>query len=428
MFNLKEYGSRVGTEILAGLTTFLTVAYILVLIPGMLKAANMPADEVVVSIAICSALGAFIMGLVANRPYVLAPGVGAGAFFAFGMVSAYGVSWQVALAATLIAGGVFLLLTLVGLRNLLYHAIPPSVRMAAMVGIGLFLTIIGFEGAGITVDHPATLITLGKLTDPKVLLALAGVVLIAALMANRVAGAFVIGIVAVTAAAWLVGLAPMPTSFMYAIPEMPQHIIMAMDFSQITSTTFASLVIAFFFLTVLDTAGSLSGLGRLGGMIDPDGRVFGSTATYATSATGIILSSVMGTSPNAVFIESAVGMQAGGRTGLTAIVVGLLFLIALFFVPVFTAIPVIATAPALIVAGGMMMRGARDLDWTKAEDIIPAFLTMASMAFTFNVAHGISLGVISHVLIYTLSGRARELNASMMIVSIILAIYLGAYL
>ncbi len=427
MFDLRAHGSTFGAECVAGLTTFLTVAYILALIPNMLSAAGMPADEVVVMITVCGALGAFIMGLATNRPYVLAPGVGMGSFFAFGVVLGYGVTWQVALAATLVSGIAFLLLSAVGLRDVLFRAIPDSVRMATMVGIGLFLAIIGFQNAGLTVDHPATLITLGSITAPSVFLALCGVLLTTVLLARHVFGAIAIGIVVISGIAWLTQLAPAPTS-LFALPVMPREVVLAMDFSEMFSGLFLSIVIAFFFLDVLDTAGALSGMGRLGGLMDPDGKVFGSKASYVTDASGTILTSLLGTSPNTTFIESAVGMQSGGRTGLTAIVVGLLFLVALFFTPVFVAIPAIATAPALIIAGGMMMRGARDLEWNKIEDIVPAFLTIASMAFTFNIAHGVSFGIVSHVIIYTLCGRAAELNKSMVVVSIVLAVYLAAYL
>ena len=409
MFNLKQHGTSVGTELLAGLSTFLTIAYILALIPNMLSTAGMPAEEVVVMITACGALGAFIMGFGANRPYVLAPGVGMGAFFTFSVVLGYDVTWQVALAATFVSGVMFILLAAVGLRGVLFRAIPDSVRMSTMVGIGLFLTIIGFQSAGITVDHPATLITLGSITQPKVLLALVGIILVTVLLAREVFGAIAIAVIVLTAIAWLTQLEPTPSS-LFSMPAMPREIFMAMDFGQVFTTTFLSIVVAFFFLDVLDTAGTLSGLGRLGGLMDADGKVFGSKAAYVADASGTILGSALGTSPNTTFIESAVGMQSGGRTGLTAVVVGVLFIAAFFFTQVFVAVPAIATAPALIVAGGMMMRGARDLDWTKIEDIVPAFMTIASMAFTFNIAHGVSFGIVSHVIIYALCGRGRELK------------------
>lgn len=427
MFNIQERGSSLSTEILAGTTTFLTIAYILFLNPKMLGDAGMPANEVAIMIALGGAICAVLMCFITNLPYVLAPGVGMSSFFAYGVVLGYKVDWHLALAAALVAGVIFLILVLAGLRNFLYLAFPTVVRIAMMVGVGFFLTIIGFQNAGLTVAHPATLIALGKISNPDVLLALFGLFLTGALMAWQVKSAILIGIITVTAVAWSTGLSPAPTTW-FAFPTLTGTTLLAMDFSQITSDVFLKITIAFLMLAVLDVGGTLSGLSRLGGLIDKDGKIFGSHAAYGVDAIGIMLSSLFGTSPNTVFIESAVGMQAGGRTGLTALTVGLLFLLSLFFIPVFVAIPATATAPALIIVGAMMMRGATDLDWTHAEDIIPAFLTIATMAFTFNVAHGVAFGVISYVILYLLRGRLYELNWAMLLLSVILSIYLAFYL
>ncbi|MER2526927.1 MAG: NCS2 family permease [Candidatus Competibacter denitrificans] len=426
MFSIQERGSSVSTEILAGTTTFLTIAYILFLNPKMLADAGMPIGEAAVMIALCGAICAVLMCFLTDLPFVLAPGVGMSSFFAYGAVLGYGIDWRVALAAAFVAGMIFFLLVLVGLRNFLYLAFPQVVRVAMMVGIGMFLAIIGFENAGLTIAHPATLISLGKISSPNVLLAFSGLLLMGALMAWHVKGAILIGIITITAIAWLTGLSPAPQTW-FALPNLTGTTVMAMDFSQITTGLFVKTVIAFLFLAVLDVVGTLSGVSRLGGLMDKDGKISGSHAAYGTDALGIMVGSIFGTSPNTVFIESAVGMQVGGRTGLTALTVGFLFFLSLFFIPAFVAIPAIATAPALIIVGAMMMRGATDLEWTRAEDIIPAFLTLATMAFGFNVAHGVALGVISYVILYTLRGRFGELNWAMFLMSFILAIYLGFY-
>lgn len=427
MFNIKERGSTIGTELLAGTTTFLTIAYILFLNPKMLGDAGMPAAEVATMIALSGAICALLMCFIADLPFVLAPGVGMTSFFAYGAVLGYGVDWKVALAAAFVAGAIFFVLVLSGLRNFLYLALPPVVRIAMMVGIGLFLAIIGFQNAGLTVDHPATLVSLGKISNPNVLLALFSLLLMGALMAWQIKGAILIGIITTTAIAWLTGLSPAPSSWV-ALPSFSGQTFFAMDFSQMGSGLFIKLVLAFLFLSVLDVTGTVCGINRLAGLMDKDGKIFGSHAAYGTDAFGIMLSSLFGTSPNTIFIESAVGMQAGGRSGLTALTVGLLFLLSLFFIPVFIAIPAAATAPALIIVGAMMMRGATDVEWTDAEDIIPAFLTIVMMAFTFNIAHGIAFGVISYVILYTLRGRVFELNWAMILLSVILTIYLGFYL
>lgn len=427
MFNPQEHGSSVSTEILSGTTTFLTIAYILILNPKMLGDAGMPTDDLAIMIALGGATSAILMCLITNLPFVLAPGVGMSSFFAYGVVLGYGANWHVALAAVFVAGAIFFMLVLCGLRNFLYLAFPPVVRIAFMVGIGLFMTIIGFENAGLTVDHPATLIALGKVSSPGVLLSLFGLLLMGALMAWQVRSAILIGILTVTALAWLTGFSPLPESW-FAFPKLSGKTFLAMDFSPIATGLFIKIVLAFLFLAILDVAGTLSGVSRLAGLMDRDNKIFGSHTAYGTDAVGVMLGSLLGTGPNTIFIESAVGMQVGGRTGLTALTVGCLFLLSLFFIPVFIAIPAVATAPALIIVGAMMMRGATDLDWSHAEDIIPAFLTIAAMAFTFNIAHGVAFGVISYVILYILRGRFTELNWAMLLLSGILTAYLGFYL
>ncbi|MDX1654504.1 MAG: NCS2 family permease [Candidatus Competibacteraceae bacterium] len=423
-FKISERGSTLLTEVRAGLTTFLTMAYILFINPQILSLTGMPADDVAIATALASAFACLVMGLYANFPFALAPGMGLNAYFTFGVVQGLGVSWQTALLAVFIEGLLFMALAWGGFRTRVIDAIPQSLKIATMTGIGLFLAIIGFENVGLTVDHPATLVTLGDLHDPSLLLALLGILLITALMVLKIRGAILLGIAAITLIAWTVGLHPFPDSFM-AIPSLPRETLLALDFSQIFTASLITVVLAFLFVDIFDTAGTLLGVGRLGGFLDDKGRLPNADKAFMADAGGTSVGALLGTSTVTSYIESASGVEEGGRTGLTAVVVAILFLLALFFTPIFTAIPAMATAPALIVVGVLMMGGARDLDWQQLEEAVPAFLTIVTMPFTYSIAHGITMGIVTWVALRLLLGRFRDVNPIIGTLAALLVVYHG---
>ena len=411
-FRLEEAGTNVATEIRAGLVTFLTLSYILFVNPRILAQAGMPASDVAVATALAAAAATLVMGLWANYPFALAPGMGLNAYFTFGVVGALGVEWPVALAAVFVEGLLFLALALTGVRAAMIQAIPVSIKVATMSGIGLFLAIIGFQSAGLVVDHPATLVTLGDLRQPETVLALAGLLLIAALLAARFRGAILVGILAVTAGCWALGVTPPPERLL-SLPALPTETLLALDFSGLLTGKLLLVVLAFLFVDLFDTAGTLLGVGRLAGFVDESGQLPRANRAFAADAIGTSVGAAFGTSTVTTYVESATGIEEGGRTGLTAVTVAVLFLLSLFVTPLLIAVPAAATAPALIVVGALMMRGAKELDWTRPDEAIPAFLTMATMPFTYSIATGISFGIISWVWLKLLRGRFREVHPVM---------------
>ncbi|MEM7582769.1 MAG: NCS2 family permease [Acidobacteriota bacterium] len=415
-FDLRAHGTSVATEVRAGVVTFLTMSYILFVNPQILSQAGMPAADVAAATALASAVATLAMGLAANYPIALAPGMGLNAYFTFGIVGAMGVSWQTALAAVLVEGVLFLALALSGARAALLRAIPDAIKTATMCGIGLFLAIIGLQGAGLVVDHPATLVTLGEVGDVTVVLALAGLVLIAALLATGVKGAFLIGIGLVTAICWATGLSPAPESFV-TVPSLPSETLLAMDFSSLFTGKLLVVVVALLFVDLFDTAGTLIGVGRRAGFLDARGELPRANQAFAADAVGTIAGAAVGTSTVTSYVESATGVEEGGRTGLTALTVAVLFLLSLCFTPVVIAVPVIATAPTLVIVGALMMRGAAEIEWTEIDEALPAFLTLALMPFTYSIANGISFGILSYVLIKILRGRWRQVNPLLMILA-----------
>ncbi len=423
-FQVRERGSSLATEIRAGVTTFLTMAYILFVNPQILSAAGMPATDVAVATALASAVATLAMALYANFPFALAPGMGLNAYFTFGVVKGMGVDWPVALAAVFIEGLLFLALAFGGIRTAIINAIPLSLKAATTTGIGLFLAIIGFQNAGIVVDHPATLVSLGNLRDPAVLLSLAGLVLIGVLLSRKVKGAVLAGIIAVTVVAWVTGLAPAPERI-FGLPSFPQETLLAFDFSNILSGALLTVILAFLFVDFFDTAGTLIGVGRLAGFVNQRGELPGADRAFAADAAGTTVGAMLGTSTVTTYIESAAGVEEGGRTGLTALTVAVLFLLSLFFTPLFIAVPAIATAPALIVVGVLMMQGARDLDWSRMDEALPAFLTIVIMPFTFSIANGIAAGIVAFVALKLLSGKGREVHPIMYVLAVLLALYYG---
>ncbi len=424
LFRLRQLGTDPATEVRAGLVTFLTLSYILFVNPQILSQAGLPAEDVAVATALAAAVATLLMGLWANYPFALAPGMGLNAYFTFGVVGALGVEWPVALAAVFVEGLLFLVLAVSGARAALLRAIPLSIKVATMSGIGLFLAIIGLESAGLVVDHPATLVTLGDLASVPAALALGGILLSGALLALRLRGALLLGIAAVAAAAWAAGVAEPPASVV-ALPHLPRTTFLALDFAGLFSGKLAAVVLAFLFVDIFDTAGTLIGVGRLAGFVDRDGELPRANRAFAADAVGTTVGALLGTSTITSYVESATGVEEGGRSGLTAVVVALLFLLSLFFTPLLAAVPAVATAPALVVVGALMMRGAGELDWTRPDEAVPAFLTVAGMPFTYSIANGISLGIVSYAAIKLLSGRGREVHPLMYGLAVLLLLFYG---
>ena len=425
-FQIEERGSTVPREMRAGLATFLTMAYILAVNPQILSAAGMPAADVAAATALASAAACLVMGLWANLPFALAPGMGLNAYFAFTVVGTMGISWPQALAAVFVEGLLFLALSLSGARTALVDAVPAALKSAIMAGIGLFLAMIGLQNAGLVVDHSATLVTLGPIHAPSALCALAGILLLVTLSVRRIPGAMLITILGVSLPAWIFGLSPAPERWL-GTPTLPHETFMAMDFSRIFEVGMLSVVGAFFFVDLLDTAGTLIGVGQAAGFVDRDGRLPDADRAFTADAVGTSVGALLGTSTVTTYIESAAGTEEGGRTGLTAVTVAGLFLLSLVFTPVFVAIPAFATAPVLIVLGAMMMRGAAAIPWQRLEESVPAFLTLIAMPATYSIANGIAAGLVSWVAIRLLIGRAREIPVLLGLLAAAAALWYGAF-
>ncbi len=421
-FHLQERRTSIATEARAGLVTFLTMGYILFVNPDILSKSGMPAEDVVLATALSAAIATLVMGLYANFPFALAPGMGLNAFFTFGVVAGLGVSWQLALAAVFVEGLLFLVLSLTGVRSALINAIPLSIKLGATGGIGLFLALIGFQNAGLVVDDPVTLVRLGEITEPLPALALVGLLAAAVLMARKVQGALLITILGSAAVAWLAGLAPAPESWT-SLPRLPRETLLAFDFAELFSPTLVTVILAFLFVDLLDTAGTLMGVGQLAGFVDEDGRFPGSERAFTADAVGTTVGAMLGTSTVTTYVESATGVEEGGRTGLTAVATAALFVAALFFTPVVIAVPSVATAPALVVVGALMMRPLKDLDWQRIGEAVPAFLTISVMPFTYSIANGLAIGIVSWVVVKMLAGRAREVPALMYLLAAVVAVY-----
>lgn len=404
-FHLNERHTTVGQEVRAGLVTFLTLAYIVFVNPQVLAPTGMPLDDVLLATALASAFATLVMGLVANVPLALAPGLGLAAYFTFGVVLGMDIPWQGALAAVAVAGGLFVLLVVTGARKTLMLAVPDSVQRATAAGIGLFLALIGMRNAGWVVAHPETLVALGDLRAPEPILALVGLVGMVAMLIKGVRGAILIAFLGVTGASWALGVTPLPES-VFSLPRLPEATLFALDFTALLSPTMVGVVVALFLVNVFDTVGITLGLRpvcqRTGAPPVHGDRVF------LSGALGTIAGGVVGTGPLTIFAESASGMQEGGRTGLTSVVTGLCFLGMLFLVPVASSIPVLATAPVLILIGIFLVEGVRQIMWERFDEALPAFLTLILMPFTFSIVTGITFGLLSHVMIYVLTGRAKK--------------------
>ncbi len=411
IFGLSARGTSVRVEVIAGVTTFLTMAYIVAVNPSILSQAGMPSAGVAAATCLSAGIACILMGLLANYPLAMAPGMGLNAYFTFTVVKGMGVPWQTALGCVFLSGVLFLLLTLSGVRRLIVGAIPRPLFHAVAAGIGLFIAFIGLRDAGIVVSDPATMVTLGDLSKPTALLALSGLVLIAALQAYKIKGAILIGILAVAAAAWglgLVHLAPAAysladlgsTAFQLDIPA-------ALNLKGSLGLALVEIVFVFLFVDVFDNIGTLVAVSQKAGLTAPDGSIPRLNRVLLADSTATLIGSLAGTSTVVSYIESASGVAAGGRTGLTSVVVGLLFLAAIAFAPLVQAIPTAATAPALVLVGAMMMSGLREIDWEDPGVAVPAFLTLIGIPFSFSIANGLAFGIVSYAALHLLRGRAR---------------------
>ena len=426
IFKLSENRTSVRTELVAGLTTFLTMAYIIFVNPDILKAAGMPFGAVFAATCMAAAIGCFLMAFLANYPIALAPGMGLNAYFAFGVVGGMGHSWQVALGCVFISGVIFLIISVLPIREWIVNAIPRSLKMAIAAGIGLFLALIAMKNAGIVVDHPATLVTHGKLTSWPVVMAVLGFAIIVALEYRRVMGGVIIGILVVTVISILAG--QQKFAGIFDVPPSIAPVFLQMDLAGALQVGLVTVVFAFLFVDLFDNTGTLIALAHRGGFMRPDGTVPRLRGALISDSAAAMLGAAVGTSTTTSYIESASGINAGGRTGLTAATVGVLFLLALFVAPLAGSIPAYATAPALLYVACLMARGLTEIEWTDITEAAPAVITAIAMLFTFSIADGIAFGFISYAGIKLAAGRYRDIHPAVGILAVLFVIkyvYIG---
>ena len=440
-FKLKEHGTDVKTEVIAGLTTFMTMAYILAVNPSILGATGMDTGAIFTATALASAIGSFCMALFANLPFVLSAGMGLNAYFAYTVVLGMGYSWEVALTAVFVEGIIFIILSLTNVREAIFNAIPASLKVAVSVGSGLFITFIGLQNAHIVVDG-STLVGLFSFNGSvkagtfqsegiTVVLALIGLLITAFLVIKNVKGNILLGILIT----WVLGIICQLTGLYVPNAEagfyslIPSGIISApasvaptlfkMDFSAIASLNFVVVVFAFLFVDIFDTLGTLIGCATKANMLDKEGKLPGIKGALMADAVGTTVGACLGTSTITTFVESSSGIAEGGRTGLTSIVSGLLFILALFFSPIFLAIPSFATAPALIVVGFFMMQSVAKINWSDMLEAIPAFICIFAMPFMYSISEGISFGVISFVVLNAVAGKAKKITPLMWVLAVL---------
>lgn len=428
-FEFDKYGTSLKIEVLAGLTTFMTMAYIIFVNPAILKVAIGNGDpqavsSLVTATALAAGISSIIMGLWAKKPFALAPGMGLNAYFAYSVVKGMGIPWEVALAAVFVEGIIFLILSFTKIRTMVINAIPLSQKYAVGAGIGLFLTLIGLQNAGIVVGNPVTLVTLGtqNFTSPAMWVAIIALFVAAVLLTLRVKGALLISIIVATIIAIPLGVTSPPQQYL-SLPTL-SYTFLKLDFPGLVSFGVIGVVFAFFMVDFFDTLGTVTGLSAKAGMLDDQGRIPDSEKILATDAIGTSLGALFGTSTTTTYIESASGIEEGGRTGLTAVVVGVLFLVVgLFISPIAGIIPSAATAPALIIVGLLMMTTVREIDFQDYSEAIPAFLVLTTIPFTFSIADGIGFGFISYVIIKAFSGKIRDIHPLLWILAVIFVLY-----
>lgn len=430
-FKLKENKTTFKTELMAGLTTFMTMAYILVVNPSILSTTGMDAGALLTATCIASALGTFFMAFFANYPFVLAPGMGLNAYFAFTICAQKGYSWHVALAAVFIEGIIFIILSAVNVREAIFNAIPANMKKAVSVGIGMYIAFIGLQNAGVVINNASTCVSLGDVKTVPVALALIGTIITLVLVIRKVKGALLVGILIT----WILGIicqlagvyvvdveagvySLIPTGLISAPPSIAP-IAGKLSFSGISIFDFIVVIFAFLFVDLFDTLGTLIGVSTKAGFLDKEGKLPRIKGALFADALATTVGAVLGTSTVTTFVESASGVSDGGRSGLTALTAGVLFLVALLFSPILTTIPSFATTPALVVVGLMMVENVRDIDFSDYTEGFPAFMTILMMVVCYSISEGLVFGVISYVLLKLFGGKKNELNPVIVIIAIL---------
>jgi len=439
-FKLKENGTNVRTEVVAGVTTFMTMAYILAVNPSILSASGMDAQAVLIATALASFIGTMCMALLANYPFALAPGLGLNAYFAYTVCKTMGYSWQIALFAVFVEGLIFIVLSLTNVREAIFNAIPLQLKKGVSVGIGLFIAFIGLQNAGIVVNNDSTLVTIVDFTADFhtsgicALLAVIGIFIIAALYVKKVKGAILIGIFAT----WILGIICQLTGLYVVTPDAGYYSLIPAwssfnlgaissifgqcfkaDFSSLRAFDFIAIVCAFLFVDIFDTLGTLIGCATKADMLDKDGKLPRIKEALLADAIATTAGAVLGTSTTTTFVESSAGVAEGGRTGLSSVVTGLLFLLAVFFSPIFITIPSFATAPALLFVGFLMISAVTAIDFNDYTEAVPAYLALIAMPLTYSISEGIAAGIISYVVINLVSGKAKKITPLMYVLAVL---------
>ncbi|MGG4603556.1 NCS2 family permease [Paenalcaligenes sp. Me131] len=421
LFKLREHGTNIRTEILAGVTTFLTMSYIIFVNPEILSSTGMDRNAIFVATCVAAIIGSLIMAFVANWPIGMAPGMGLNAFFAFTIVGTLGFTWQQALGAVFISGIIFLILTVSGIRSWIVDGIPRSLRSAIVAGIGLFLGLIALSNAQIVVANPATKVGLGSLTEPAALYAILGFFIIAALDALKVRGAILIGILVITLLSIQLG-----HSEFHGLMSLPPSIaptFLQLDIMGALSMGVVHVILVLVLVEIFDATGTMIGVAKRANLIQ-EGKPNRLNRALLADSTAIVAGSMIGTSSTTAYVESASGVQAGGRTGLTALVIAAMFLLALFFSPLAGVVPAYATAPALLYVACLMLRELGDIEWNDVTEAAPAALTALAMPFTYSIANGLAFGFISYVVIKAVTGKFRDMHPATIIVA---ALFIAKY-
>lgn len=421
IFKLKENNTNIKTEVIGGFTTFLTMAYIIFVNPLILSEAGMDKPALITATCLAACVGTLLAGLWARVPFAMAPGMGLNAFFTYTLVLGQGINWQTALGVVFISGVAFLILTLAGIREKIVRAIPVSLRISTAAGIGLFITFIGLKNLGLVVDNPATLVSIGALTRP-VLIGLLAVFLITILEIRRVKGSILLGICVATAIGIFTG--DVTLEAIWSAPPSLAPLAFELDILAALQWGLAGAIFSFMFVDLFDSIGTIVACSYEAGHVEKDGSIKGIDKVLQADAVATVFGSLIGTSTTTTYIESASGIADGARTGLASVVTAVLFLVALFFAPLIGAVPAFATAPALIIVGVFMFRNIKEIDFSKFQTAVPAFLTMILMPLTFSIATGLTVGFLSYIIIAVFSGNFKQVSPVMWVVGLLSAINL----